>query len=186
MRIASRLALVALTFAAVACGSAVSSKEDAAKAANIIASQGAGAQSGAGSLIQQGIGSDFAITIPGKSGSAKLTMKTDASENGAVIAYSIEYAEFSADGKNTLDGKMDYSVKVTGDASSMRSETTMKGTVTLTGEFDSEIEMDVTMAADVAMSAGKGSVSLTMDGFVKADGTQYDYAHEAITVNIDG
>lgn len=167
------------------CGNAIKSKEDAAKALNRLgfAGSSAGNQSPG-----SGLGGDVTVTVKGKQGTAKVTIKTSAiAAEGLSFVEEIVYDKFSADGKNVFNGTMSLTLSIkinltnpSGGSIDMK----MVGAVDMTGEFDSKLECDVTMSMkfDDLKSQSGAKVSMTLNGKVKADGQEYVYNNETVTV----
>ena len=185
MRVMTRAGFVLAMLSVAACGG-IGNKQDAAAAAQRVAMAGQGAQARS-PLFAEGLGeANLEFNVPGESGSAKVSMQSSAGGSGANVTFTIAYDMFSPDGENTFDGSMTYTVKSDVDLSggSATTEVTMKGVVTMTGEYDAELDMDVTQKIATTAMASGGSVSVTMDGYIKADGTEYTYANESIEISV--
>ena len=176
-------ALVAMVL--TACGGGIESKEDAAKALQRLAfatNNAGGKKASPGGALSGGM----TITVDGKEGSATLTYAID-TETGLFTA-DVTYDEFSADGENTFDGNLATTMKFSMDLENllagMSLDLTMKGEVEMSGEYDASLEVDVLFSMKVSdlENLDGASVKVTIDGRVAADGKEFVFDNESMTI----
>lgn len=174
------VSLSALALALVACGTPVSSKADAAKAAQQLYGAGSAANSGTSSSpLLGGFDTNVSLTVTGKSGTAKVTVQASTGGTGADVIEEIAYDHFSADGKNTFNGTITQTVSAHGDATGSDTSIKMVGKVTMSGDYDSVLDVDYTES----VKAGTSGVSIVLDGKIIADGTTYLWANETLSAS---
>ncbi|MFN7130926.1 MAG: hypothetical protein ACK4N5_02515 [Myxococcales bacterium] len=181
------IALCALSL--TACANRIESKEDAARAMQRIGAAGNAAGNRQGQLPGPAAGQELSITVPGKTGTATVTIKAiEATADGLKLTEQIVYKEFSADGENTLDGTLDLVItakfEFTDTTGSATIVMAMKGTVEMTGEYDSTVSFDLRMTSstnDLRNQSG-ATIKVVMDGTVTADGKTFTYDNETIAV----
>lgn len=188
-----------LTFALAACGgpggegAPVSGKGDAAQAAARVQQTGDSLQSSKSQglvaaqtipgIDQDGVNATTEWTVDGAEGSAKITLDASVTGGDVQASYVIEYDAYSSDGVDFIDGRIEYtsSVSTGGDGVSVRHS--VKGSAVIWGTQAADLVLDATLSVDVG-GAG-GSVNVTMDGSVTADGQTFTYDGEAFDLSAD-
>lgn len=156
------------------CGATIQSKQDAANAVHAMTLAGSGAKTATGNGI------DVNATITGKTGTADVTVSTD---NGFVLT--LVFHHYSADGKNTFDGTLNYTATANIGSSSIDVAWHIQGTVDMTGDYNDHVSVDITETLDATLLAqNSGNITVTMNGSLNADGRSYAYTNESISVNV--
>ncbi len=170
--------VVALSLSA--CGSAITSKQDAANAMQRLGSAASSVDNGSGG----GSGFSAGGTVQGKKGTATVSMNASVSGGSTAAGYDIAFHGYSADGNNTYDGTLTVSTSVNVGTNGVQVLYKMKGNVTSSGEYNSTMVVDITETASVTSFSDHsgGQVNVTLDGFVTADGSTYTWNNEAVTV----
>lgn len=190
MKLIRLISISTCAVALTACGNSINSREDAARAMQRIAAAGSSAGQQGSNLPGAGLDASFTVTVPGKSGSATVTIEAMELDglNGMTLKEKITYDEFTLDGENTLDGTMEMvlSIDFALGSGSMSATMTqeMKGQIEMTGEYDSTLDFDVRMTANLADMGNQSgaSIELVMDGTVTADGQTFTWANEKVVV----
>jgi hypothetical protein len=198
-RSAAVLLLTSLAMLVSACGTGAplgDGKRGAAKAA--FTAMRPASESDTGSSFNpltaagQPIDVSVATNVKGKqsgNASVKLDVSTDSIDNPSNVGVikNIEFADFSDDGKTRYNGALRAELLVTTDGSSATVKYALKGRLTLSGEVDDVLDIDTTL--DVAASAydsASPSASVKLNGMIVTRSGRYDYANEAISIDVTG
>lgn len=156
------------------CGRAISTKEDAAAATHAMMGAGYGNKPPGNPI-------DLSITVTGKRGTATFTYDV----TGTNVTMAANFKGFSADGKYTFDGTVTYTWIVSTTTGSISVAWKMVGDVTVSGEYDSRLQMDITETVSVtSLSQTSGSITVTLNGTVTANGKAFTFDNETINVNV--
>ncbi len=180
-----------LSLALAACGGSIQSKEDAVKVLQRLESMGAGASTSRQGLTEKLF--TFGVNLPGESGTASCQVSTDlvTTETSVEMTFDISATmkAFSPDGRNSYDGteSLHYTL------SAGVTDTTATGSVSMTvvadmqvaGDYNNHVTADVTVTLDArAIAATSGTVTMTVDGTITADGTTYTYDPETFEIAV--
>ncbi len=190
MKLVRVLATATIALALSACGNSIATREDAARAMQRIGAAGSSAGQKGSKLPGSGLDANFSVTVPGKTGSATVTIKAMeiSTTGGMTLTEEIVYDEFSYDGENTLHGRMDLvltmNVALGENTASASLVQTMKGEIEMTGEYDSTVSFDLTMSSNMSDLGNQSgaSIKIVMDGTVTADGQTFAWDNEAVVV----
>jgi hypothetical protein len=132
-----------------------------------------------------------ATTVSGKKGgSAKVSLDvtTDSIDNpqNVGVKKSVDYADFSDDGKTKYNGSLGFTLLVATDGSSTSVKYAIKGRIVLSGEIDDTLDIDTTL--DVAASvydSNATSASVKLNGTISTRSGKYDFQNEALSIDVN-
>jgi hypothetical protein len=173
-------------------GAKIGSKEDLAKLLQTLSSPAADQQGQTNPLLTKAVMTGSVTVNGAKGGTATLTYNAD--DTTASGSFTIEYKDYSDDGKNKFSGTLTMTIDTEGldnmdpyaTTYSFKMIMTMKGKVTITGEINDFIEMDLTYTVDVSGTDTSGTATVTLNGTAKTSSESYEFKNETITVTDDG